>query len=54
MALGHLLADDFEGEQPAVPEAIHRLCFTPGPLTELLVEMTTNVTMLVKFILEVC
>ena len=26
-ALGYLIADDFSGEQPAIPEAIHRLCF---------------------------
>lgn len=25
--LGFLIADDFSGEQPAIPESIHRLCF---------------------------
>lgn len=26
-ACGYLLADDYVGEQPAIPDPIHRLCF---------------------------
>jgi len=30
-AWGHLIADNMHGEQPAIPEAIHRLCFHATP-----------------------
>jgi hypothetical protein len=30
LCCGYFLADDFVGERPAVPEAIHRLCFSQG------------------------
>ena len=26
-ACGYLIADDYSGEQPAVPDPVHRLCF---------------------------
>lgn len=65
-ACGHLLADDYSGEQPAIPDPIHRLCFQQqqqqqqqqgagggAALSDVIVEVIGSVHALAQFLLQV-
>lgn len=60
LACGHLLADDFEGESPAIPEPLHHLCFQqPGTVatcptfSSLLLDTINTIMLLSKMLIQV-
>lgn len=62
LALGHLLADDFDGESPAIPDTLHHLCFfhhdqqqqpqQASSFASLLMEAVNTVMMLSKMLVQ--
>lgn len=61
LALGHLLADDFDGESPAIPDTLHHLCFfhhdqqqqqQASSFAALLMEAVNTVMMLSKMLVQ--